>query len=175
MFSGQMGNRRDADGRYFIDRDGTHFRYILNYLRDGTSTCPAALRDEVLAEARFYQLQELITALEGKANSFAAHQLAAKAMNVLRNRKGNDISQLREHLLSEFGRQAGSGNLTPVVAIYSTENSKVTVLSRCANSVSLLDCLLVAVVSRRVRPRHSAHCDYRPASAGLQGHVSDNT
>lgn len=24
------------DDRFFIDRDPTHFRYILNYLRDGT-------------------------------------------------------------------------------------------------------------------------------------------
>lgn len=27
----------EPDGSYFIDRDGTHFRYILNYLRDGDS------------------------------------------------------------------------------------------------------------------------------------------
>ena len=35
MFSGRHQLKRESDGSYFIDRDGTHFRYILNYLRDG--------------------------------------------------------------------------------------------------------------------------------------------
>ncbi|RUO95923.1 BTB/POZ protein [Jimgerdemannia flammicorona] len=34
MFSGRHPLTADADGSYFIDRDGTHFRLILNYLRD---------------------------------------------------------------------------------------------------------------------------------------------
>lgn len=35
MFSGQFKIDFDeTDGSVFIDRDGTHFRYILNYLRD---------------------------------------------------------------------------------------------------------------------------------------------
>ena len=33
MFSGRFDTKPDKDGTYFIDRDGTHFRYILNYLR----------------------------------------------------------------------------------------------------------------------------------------------
>ena len=40
MFSGRHNTERDKDGRYFIDRDGTHFRYILNYLRDGNTYIP---------------------------------------------------------------------------------------------------------------------------------------
>ena len=35
MFSGRFDLQADDKGYYFIDRDGTHFRYILNYLRDG--------------------------------------------------------------------------------------------------------------------------------------------
>ena len=35
MFSGRHALRHDDDGIYFIDRDATHFRYILNY----TCTC----------------------------------------------------------------------------------------------------------------------------------------
>jgi hypothetical protein len=34
MFSGRFELKKDSDGRCFIDRDGTHFKYILNYLRD---------------------------------------------------------------------------------------------------------------------------------------------
>jgi hypothetical protein len=40
MFSGRHNICKDEDGRYFIDRDGTHFRYILNYLRDGSTYIP---------------------------------------------------------------------------------------------------------------------------------------
>lgn len=40
MFSGRHNATTDEDGRYFIDRDGTHFRYILNYLRDGNTYLP---------------------------------------------------------------------------------------------------------------------------------------
>ena len=40
MFSGRHNVTKDEDGRYFIDRDGTHFRYILNYLRDGNTYIP---------------------------------------------------------------------------------------------------------------------------------------
>ena len=40
MFSGRHYVSKDEDGRYFIDRDGTHFRYILNYLRDGNTYLP---------------------------------------------------------------------------------------------------------------------------------------
>ena len=40
MFSGRHNTQKNDDGRYFIDRDGTHFRYILNYLRDGSTYLP---------------------------------------------------------------------------------------------------------------------------------------
>jgi uracil-DNA glycosylase len=34
MFSGRHHIERDEKGRYFIDRDGKLFNYILNYLRN---------------------------------------------------------------------------------------------------------------------------------------------
>lgn len=34
MFSGRFELQPDENGRYFIDRDGTHFRHILNFLRN---------------------------------------------------------------------------------------------------------------------------------------------
>ena len=54
---------------HFIDRDGKHFRYILNFLRDGQVELPAAdaqLHRELAREADFYQLPEL------KAQALAA-------------------------------------------------------------------------------------------------------
>ena len=40
MFSGRYNLEQDLQGKYFIDRDGTHFGHILNYLRDRTTMPP---------------------------------------------------------------------------------------------------------------------------------------
>jgi len=34
LFSGRHPHAPNADGAFFIDRDGAHFRHIINYLRD---------------------------------------------------------------------------------------------------------------------------------------------
>lgn len=49
-------NLQFCQGSYFIDRDGTTFRWILNYLRDRECVLPKdkqTLR-ELLIEARYY-------------------------------------------------------------------------------------------------------------------------
>eukprot|EP00040_Diaphanoeca_grandis_P012936 m.65423 g.65423 ORF g.65423 m.65423 type:complete len:336 (-) comp23556_c1_seq1:305-1312(-) len=69
MFSGRHALEKDEDGCYFIDRDGEHFRYILNYLRNIDN--PQALKlptnktiiQELLVEAEYYQLNGLIEVL----------------------------------------------------------------------------------------------------------------
>ena len=62
MFSGKFDTKPSEDGSYFIDRDGTQFRYILNYLRTGQLILPKdkVLRKELLAEAEFYQIEGII-------------------------------------------------------------------------------------------------------------------
>ena len=66
MFSGRFDTKPGEDGSYFIDRDGTHFRYILNYLRTGQLIVPKdeIIREELLAEAEFYQVEGIIKALK---------------------------------------------------------------------------------------------------------------
>ena len=66
MFSGRFDTKPDEDGSYFIDRDGTHFRYILNYLRTGELIVPndEIIRRELLAEAKFYQFEGMINELQ---------------------------------------------------------------------------------------------------------------
>ena len=70
MFSGRHHLRLTPDGAVFIDRDGTHFRWILNFLRDGALHPGTLPRDEslvleLMAEAEYYQLQGLHAFLQG--------------------------------------------------------------------------------------------------------------
>jgi len=73
MFSGRFSVHKQADGCFFLDRDGTHFRHVLNYLRDGSMPCQVEVSPktecfyrELLREACFYQIPGLIEALEAK-------------------------------------------------------------------------------------------------------------
>jgi hypothetical protein len=61
MFSGREGIQvpLDDEGCVFIDRDGTHFRAILNFLRSGTLALPEDKAEERLLwiELRYYMLE----------------------------------------------------------------------------------------------------------------------
>ena len=86
MFSGRhdLETMQCKDGSFFIDRDGTHFRHILNYLRDGeevTESFPKSLDVllELKREAKFYQLDGLTSLLKwalvrATIESVAVHQ-----------------------------------------------------------------------------------------------------
>ncbi|KAG7275033.1 hypothetical protein CRUP_030552, partial [Coryphaenoides rupestris] len=63
MFSGRHYIPRDAEGRFFIDRDGAYFGDILNFLREGE----LPHRDRVRAvhrEAQYYSIGPLLDNLE---------------------------------------------------------------------------------------------------------------
>ena len=67
MFSGKFDLNKDDTDAYFIDRDGTHFRHILNFLRIGglpSRKIIDDIREELLIEADFYQLNGLIELLD---------------------------------------------------------------------------------------------------------------
>jgi len=64
MFSGHFNVREDDDGEYFIDRDGTHFGYILNYMRDPSQEIilpdDTILLKQLLREVEFYRVDHLV-------------------------------------------------------------------------------------------------------------------
>lgn len=69
MFSGVWLANKDADDNYFIDRDGTNFGYILNYIRDQQyesviKTLDIKTKQSLLVEANYYRITELIKILE---------------------------------------------------------------------------------------------------------------
>ena len=65
MFNGSMPTSCDADGRYFIDRDGTLFQYVLNFLRSSQLALPEEFKhyEQLAIEADFYQIEPLIQAV----------------------------------------------------------------------------------------------------------------
>eukprot|EP01112_Ceratiomyxa_fruticulosa_P010048 TRINITY_DN2638_c0_g1_i1.p1 TRINITY_DN2638_c0_g1~~TRINITY_DN2638_c0_g1_i1.p1 ORF type:complete len:350 (-),score=60.55 TRINITY_DN2638_c0_g1_i1:258-1307(-) len=72
MFGGYIPLKPSEDGSFFIDRDGTYFNYILNYLRTGEWIIPQNkpyLIKMLLLEAEFYQISELIKELGGDTRS----------------------------------------------------------------------------------------------------------
>ena len=58
MFSDRHEVPQDRDGYVFIDRDGTHFRIILNFLRTGALDVPTSQKaaSELTRELQYYQL-----------------------------------------------------------------------------------------------------------------------
>ncbi|XP_070762435.1 BTB/POZ domain-containing protein KCTD14 isoform X2 [Enoplosus armatus] len=62
LFSGQPKLCSDAQGRYFIDRDGSHFGGILEFLR--SDWLPTENIQEVHREAVYYNIKPLIKRLE---------------------------------------------------------------------------------------------------------------
>jgi hypothetical protein len=61
LFSGRYELDLDAEGTYSIDRDGSHFRHILNFLRDAgsfelSSDMTEGQRRELVVELQFYGL-----------------------------------------------------------------------------------------------------------------------
>ena len=55
MFSEQHQLEKQGDGSYFIDRDGTHLRHVLNYLRNGElpKRVIEEIGDELLIEVKY--------------------------------------------------------------------------------------------------------------------------
>jgi len=90
MFSGRHKICKDTEGHYFLDRDGTVFKYVLNYLRTGQF--PDLSRKELLelrAEAEFFSITPLVRALERQLESTIIGKFA-----VLRYNENSNVNNL---------------------------------------------------------------------------------
>ena len=72
MFSGRFEVKPSEDRAFFIDRNGKHFRFILNCLRTGKLPLPkgATFLDELAEEAEFYRIQGILDELAFKAPEY---------------------------------------------------------------------------------------------------------
>ncbi|KAF5927049.1 hypothetical protein HPG69_018315, partial [Diceros bicornis minor] len=75
MFSSSAKACVDLEGRFFIDRPGTYFGLILDYLRSGQ--LPTQHIPEVYREAQFYEIKPLVKLLEDTPQIFG-EQVARK-------------------------------------------------------------------------------------------------
>ena len=70
MLSGDFATEQDPDGSIFVDRDGTLFHHVLNYMRDGSLiVLPELSKQDCLAllkEAEYYGMTSLANMLNAK-------------------------------------------------------------------------------------------------------------
>lgn len=70
VMASELQEKRKTQGyearEMFLDRDGTHFRHILNWLRDGAITpeMETSIYHELLQEAEYYRLPGLVYAIK---------------------------------------------------------------------------------------------------------------
>jgi uncharacterized protein YjbI with pentapeptide repeats len=87
MFSGRFELSKQADGSFFIDRDGRLFGHVLNWLRDRTLPVGALSADDreaLRVEANFYHLPELASALDDADEADSAVKPDLTRMDVWR-------------------------------------------------------------------------------------------
>ena len=136
MFSGRFDTKPSEDGSYFIDRDGTHFRYILNYLRTGQLIVPNddITREELLAEAEFYRVEGIIKALTASPfqdSVILSSEQCHTLMDWLKETGAiADITMASDHLLYRASRDGWAAsnfhsccdNKGPTVTVVKSEN-----------------------------------------------------
>jgi hypothetical protein len=80
MFSGKgkMTLAKDNKGKYFIDRDGVLFRYVLDYLRNQKLVLPENFheKDRLKNEAEYYKLPNMVKCVQS-ANIIHTHHAHA--------------------------------------------------------------------------------------------------
>ncbi|XP_016840419.1 BTB/POZ domain-containing protein KCTD16 [Nasonia vitripennis] len=80
MFKERASLEKDAKGKYFVDRDGVLFRYVLDFLRNQALVLPEGFRERarLRQEASFYGLGNLDKAIQEQSAGGEASSLQQK-------------------------------------------------------------------------------------------------
>jgi len=118
MFSGRYDIKvGEEDNRVFIDRDGTHFSYILNFLREPKGE-PVKIKDkptteELRVEARYYGLEE--------------YMFAVQEFTIPDNLDWFDNNKIKIHSYSsQYSGFPASNTLNPNVTYWLSEGGQIT-------------------------------------------------
>ncbi|KAJ9576658.1 hypothetical protein L9F63_025447 [Diploptera punctata] len=99
MFSGKTNPpARDAKGKYFLDRDGVLFRYVLDFLRNQAIVLPESFREKerLKQEALYFRLPAMAEAVE----SYTDASVPARALLLATSRWATaGVSHLAEMVL----------------------------------------------------------------------------
>ena len=91
-----------SDNEFFIDRDPTHFRYILNHIRNNTHCVlpnDSTTRREQSIEANFYELPSLVTLLNYNKDADGDDSAAVdESVHI----PSNLITKNESHLLTQW-------------------------------------------------------------------------
>ncbi|XP_043932962.1 BTB/POZ domain-containing protein KCTD11 [Protopterus annectens] len=115
MFKGQLPTMTDSHGRYFIDRDGKAFRYILNYLRTSFLDLPEDYSETELLkrEADFYQIQSLLQEI----SLWESQKLKARQNAILHFDSISDSRLLHFNLKKEPGNYELSNCIIQLITV----------------------------------------------------------
>lgn len=128
---------KDAEGRCFIDRDGTHFKAILEYLR--SEEVPTENLLEVYKEAVFYNIKPLVKLLEESSQFFGEKVGRQQFLSHVRNYHENLEVLIRvgkaEAMASRYS--------TIIICVLKTEDD----LARCNDAIVSIDTRKESIVS----------------------------
>ncbi|XP_035672966.1 BTB/POZ domain-containing protein KCTD7-like [Branchiostoma floridae] len=114
MFSGRHRVVTDKDGRYFIDRDGSHFGHILEFLRQDKLPPPDVAKN-VHEDAEFYGLHLLCETLKKSSATLFLESVLMKRRTDFREAYPN-LTSLTLEVLDEAHRKF-QGNPTPTSSV----------------------------------------------------------
>ncbi|XP_048855535.1 BTB/POZ domain-containing protein KCTD8-like isoform X1 [Brienomyrus brachyistius] len=107
---------RDSRGRFFIDRDGFLFRYVLDFLRDRQLVLPEHFpeKERLQREAEHFQLAELLRLLGPRVAKQSSGNDEGCQSDIEENSQGSDLARTTSDKRSGFITLGYRGSYTTV-------------------------------------------------------------